>query len=1626
MGHASVADRVNTVSVGRAGAERQVVNVKAGTQGTDAVNFDQLKGVSSSVATALGGGASVKTDGTVDPGFTVNGTKYGNVADAIQAASSSTSGDSLNWNATLGAYDASHGSGKPQKVTNVAAGKLSADSTEAVNGAQLNQTNQDISNLTGATTNIFNNGTKYFHANSTGADSSATGQDAVAVGMGASASATNSMAFGPGSLATGVNSMAYGSKASATGGGSVAIGAGASSAAANSLALGSQSNASFINSVAIGANTRTSRSNSVSFGGRVLTDVNAGVQDTDAVNFAQLKNMMGSSVTETVSSLLKSQSFMAAPEQVAAAATPEASGKSLLMGGSVLQAEAEAEVTSIPFFRTSSNPEYGDAHAGGLDSIAIGMEATTTGSNDIAIGTGSYTGRPPSGAGADGLGSIAIGADAMALTGSTAIGNQAKTLKEDQVAIGHGATVSDTGGAGTAIGARAMVTGNSGVAIGNTTTASGSQSLALGTLASATGDRSQALGYAANANKVNSTAIGAYSVTRFGAQTGYTAAVLTAPQNSIGEVAVGTATGQRTISGVAAGKDDYDAVNVKQLLAVSAGSTSDAVKYDSSAHDKVTLGGADGTTITNVAAGELSADSTDAVNGSQLFDTNENVANIDNRVTNVEGDITTMGDSIANNTTNIDTLQQDALQWNETLGAYDASHGTGDAQKITNVAAGELSADSTDAVNGSQLFDTNENVANIDNRVTNVEGDITTIQGDVAGNTTNIDALQQDALQWNETLGAYDASHGTGDAQKITNVAAGELSADSTDAVNGSQLFATNESISNLSGDITNIAGDVTTLGDTITNINEKGTKYFHANSTGADSEATGVDSVAIGMGAAASHDGSIALGAGSIANGSTLSKEAYLVGGTARGEVNIGDRRITGLSAGAEDSDAVNVAQLKQVSSESVASAVQYDGADHSKVTLGGADGTTITNVAAGELSADSTDAVNGSQLFDTNENVANIDNRVTNVEGDITTIQGDVAGNTTNIDALQQDALQWNETLGAYDASHGTGDAQKITNVAAGELSADSTDAVNGSQLFDTNENVANIDNRVTNVEGDITTIQGDIAGNTTNIDALQQDALQWNETLGAYDASHGTGDAQKITNVAAGELSADSTDAVNGSQLFATNESISNLSGDITNIAGDVTTLGDTITNINEKGTQYFHANSTGADSEATGVDSVAIGMGAVASHDGSIALGANSVADGSTLSKEAYLVGGTAKGEVNIGDRRITGLSAGAEDTDAVNVAQLKRVATESVANAVQYDGDDHSKVTLGGADGTTITNVAAGELSASSTDAVNGSQLFETNENVTNLDGRVTNVEGDIVNLGDAITNNTTNIDALQQDALQWNETLGAYDASHGTGDAQKITNVAAGELSADSTDAVNGSQLFDTNENVANIDNRVTNVEGDITTIQGDVAGNTTNIDALQQDALQWNADLGAYDASHGSGEAQKITNVAAGELSADSTDAVNGSQLFATNESISNLSGDITNIAGDVTNLGDTITNINEKGTKYFHANSTGADSEATGVDSVAIGMGAVASHDGSIALGANSVADGSTLSKEAYLVGGTAKGEVAGQVADAFVGCKQLRAVHRIGAVGGEFASGHVGDLLRFARTMAGIVRT
>ncbi|ECM8328769.1 hypothetical protein AAM59_08810 [Salmonella enterica subsp. enterica serovar Tennessee] len=424
------------------------------------------------------------------------------------------------------------------------------------------------------------------------------------------------------------------------------------------------------------------------------------------------------------------------------------------------------------------------------------------------------------------------------------------------------------------------------------------------------------------------------------------------------------------------------------------------------------------------------------------------------------------------------------------------------------------------------------------------------------------------------------------------------------------------------------------------------------------------------------------------------------------------------------------------------------------------------------------------------------------------------------------------------------------------------------------------------------------------------------------------------RKIVNVGNGAISESSTDAVNGSQLFATN---ANVTQNTTDIAANTDSINQNTTDI---ATNTTNINSL-SDSVTTLTDDALLwdaASGAFSANRNGSASKIINVAAGDLSEDSTDAVNGSQLYETN---QKV--------DQNTSAIADINTSITNLSSDNLSWNETTSSFSASHGSSTTNkITNVAAGELSEESTDAVNGSQLFETNEkvdqNTTDIAANTTNITQNstaIENLNTSVSDINTSITGLTDNALLWDEDIGAFSANHG-GSTSKITNVAAGALSEDSTDAVNGSQLYETNQKV----DQNTSAIADI----------NTSITNLGTDALSWDDEGGAFSASHGTSGTNKITNVAAGEIASDSTDAVNGSQLYETNMLISQYNESISQLAGDTS---ETYITENGTGVKYIRTNDNGLegqDAYATGNGATAVGYDAVASGAGSLALGQNS----------------------------------------------------------------------
>ncbi|EAC2129617.1 adhesin [Escherichia coli] len=660
------------------------------------------------------------------------------------------------------------------------------------------------------------------------------------------------------------------------------------------------------------------------------------------------------------------------------------------------------------------------------------------------------------------------------------------------------------------------------------------------------------------------------------------------------------------------------------------------------------------------------------------------------------------------------------------------------------------------------------------------------------------------------------------------------------------------------------------------------------------------------------------------------------------------------------------------------------------------------IVNVKNGAIKSDSYDAINGSQLYAISDSVAKRLGGGAAVDVDDGTVTAPTYnlknGSKNNVGAalavLDENTLQWDQTKGKYSAAHGTSSptASVITDVADGTISASSKEAVNGSQLKATNDDVeANTANIATNTSN-IATNTANIATNTTNISNLTEtvtnlgeDALKWDKDNGVFTAAHGTETTSKITNVKDGDLTTGSTDAVNGSQLKTTNDAVATNTTNIATNTTNISNLTETVTNLGEDALKWDKDNGVFTAAHGNNTASKITNI-----LDGTVTATSSDAINGSQLydlsSNIATYFGGNAS--VNT-DGVFTGPTYKIGETNYYNVgdalAAINSSFSTSLGDALLWDataGKFSAKHGTNG-DASVITDVADGEISDSSSDAVNGSQLHGVSSYVVdalgggaevNADGTITAptytiANADYDNVGDALNA----IDTTLDDALLWDADAGengAFSAAHGKDKtASVITNVANGAISAASSDAINGSQLYTTNKYIADAlgGDAEVNADGTITAPTYTIANAEYNnvgdaLDALDDNALLWdetaNGGAGAYNASH-DGKASIITNVANGSISEDSTDAVNGSQLNATNMMIEQNTQIINQLAG---NTDATYIQENGAGINYVRTNDDGLafnDASAQGVGATAIGYNSVAKGDSSVAIGQGSYSD-------------------------------------------------------------------
>ncbi|WP_418655362.1 YadA-like family protein, partial [Acinetobacter higginsii] len=792
--------------------------------------------------------------------------------------------------------------------------------------------------------------------------------------------------------------------------------------------------------------------------------------------------------------------------------------------------------------------------------------------------------------------------------------------------------------------------------------------------------------------------------------------------NTIGGLSNKTWNGT-AVSGQAATEDQLAAVDSKL-----GGLDDAAVKYDdATTKDKITLAGVGGTTITNVKAGAVNSTSTDAVNGSQLFNTANNVKNI------VGGNTTIDATTGAITTSNIGGTGSNTID-----GAITSVKDAATKAKTTVTAGDNVVVTPTTNADGSSNYqvatakDVNFDKVTVGNVV--VDKSSNTIEGLSNKDITSGDFATKGRAATEEQLKVAISNNITevvdGNGNKVNII--DQVVNKNPDNKNQDSLFLTYDK----QGQETT---DRLTIGQTVQKMNTDGIKFFHTNADtskgdlGAtnDSSAGGINSTAIGVNAIVSTgaDSAVALGHNSKAGG----KESIAIG------------------QGAEASGLQSI---------SIGTGNKVKG-DHS-----GAIGDPTIVDGANSYSVGNNNQVLTDDTFVLGNNVTKtVAGSVVLGNGSAATTGAGVAGYALSAATGADKAAitKTTSTTGAVavgDAASGI--YRQITGVAAGSADAD---AVNVAQLKAVGNQVVKTQTALVDSLGGGAKVNNDgtITGPTYNV-------AQGNQT--------NVGDALTALDKAIGSVGTTSKTTVTNGQNIVVNKS------------------------KNADGSDNYEV----ATAKDLTVDSVKAGDTVL--NNAGITIGNNTV----VLNNTGLIIDGgpsvTTKG-IDAGNKQVINVAAGTKATDAVNKGQLdsaisnvNNTVNELANNAVKYDDANKDKVTLGGgANGTTITNVKDGTVAQGSKDAVNGGQLWNVQKQVDQNSTDIQNINNNISNI------NNGKSGLVQQQTANGEITVGKDTGGTSVNVAGKdgdrvVTGVKDGAISATSKDAVNGSQLNATNKKV--------------------------------------------------------------------------------------------------------------------------------------------------------------------------------------------------------------------------------
>ena len=1190
------------------------------------------------------------------------------------------------------------------------------------------------------------------------------------------------------------------------------------------VALGHYAQSNDIGSLAIGAATKADGFNSLA----MMRQAYAGEQYAAAIGTA--------ASAQGKASLAMGHSALAKGEQ------------SIAIGSANPEPLKDNKGTKYTKYDEKTNTQANAARA-----IAIGQGAKSDTEDSVAMGTGANVVAGRNYKGEDFTHGIAIGSNALSQgiqgvaigngaahyrDNAVAIGNNAKTYAVDGVSIGNNAEAGIQNDPqykvnnSVAVGNSARAHGGSGVALGNDTYALGGSSVAAGNAAWALGERSTAIGNNAHSEGYGSIAMGREA-----------SALSTQDGDKKNVVAIGDdaqATGSRSIAlGVSAQAGTLERVRdssvykdnaqlITQLKAKKEVTDAVAIGSEASVQENEGLALGSKATVNNVRGVALGANS-----------------------------VTAAPVSTASETIN-------GLQYNYAGGTADSTVSVGNnstKRTITNVAAGRVNAQSTDAINGSQLYGVANAVGNVANSTKNIlggnaqvdqNGTITmTNIGDTGKNTVH-EAIKSANSGWelqvngqkvkdvkapnrtvNFNAGKNIKLEGSGDNVTVATVDNANFNSVTTGSVSMSKngINAGGYQITNVQsgGDtLTNAAniGDISRIAAKYDKYLQRGAATYEANgngkinmtgTNGLTAEVTGLKNTYVTSGTV-SNDGkrltltrndnqTFDVDISKISNG--LSKTDYrLIANPAAG--SNGEYKVAAdgsMTLTVADADGSNPRQVKLTNLASkeqqdinttnitnntnkIAKGLSFQGDNNVKINKQLGDTLGITGGATGALSDNNIGVV----AKDGNLNVK--------LAKDLTGLNSVTAGsvrvgkhsdNKNYVTGL--DNKEWNVqnptiTSGraaTEDQLKKVSDEIKTTNAAKTDYRLiNNTNSADGSYSVENNKVDLKVkDEAHPNNPANTVTINN--IASKTELDKLTERAVKYDLNGATVNKNKVTLEGQggtTITNLKAGEVSSTSTDAVNGSQLhdvkieagkhskvtvsddnlkltttpatstegakydLRLNNKVTLGSGNnqvvLDGTAGRVTASGVVMGAQTVQNTK--HASETGnyvTNLSNKNWDSTSIVSGRAATEDQLKKVSEQITQQGSSATDYRLVRNSSADGSYKVNDNGEVSLTvedknhAGVKEQVTINNIASKTSVDKLTDRAVKYDINngvvDKTKVTLEGANGTTITNVKDGAVTATSTDAINGSQLFKTKEELINKGMKFGGDSGNVIN-----------------------------------------------------------------------------------------------------------------------------------------------------------------------------------------------------------------------------------------------------------------------------------------------------